>query len=552
MTDDTLNSTVVRHTSCDKCGSSDNVAVYADGHEHCFTPGCDHHTPPNNGEGGGTGINRQGGPGVGGTPRGFVRGDHRALPTRGLSLEACRKYGVHVGKLGNDIVIAMDYRDDTGNLIAQKCRTVDKRFTFLGNGRDVGLFGQHLWGSKGRFVVVTEGELDAVSLAQVLDLRWPVVSLPNGAQSAKKAIAKAMEWLLGYEEIVLAFDADEPGRLATAEAAAMFPPGRVKVAEMPAGCKDANEALVKGKTQELITAVRFQARVWRPDGIVRVADIRDRLLADPAKGAPYPWAPVTEATFGRLPGQVIGFGGGTGIGKSDLFATMIDHDVRVLGIPTGVLSLEQAVADTARRIAGKAIGKPLHVPDGSWTPEERDAAVDALTKCPLFLYDSWGAMDWDTIQARIRYMAQVEGCRHIYLDHLTALAAAEDDERKALEAIMAEAASLAQNTGIVLHFVSHLTTPDNGPSHEEGGRVTIRQFKGSRAIGFWSHILWGLERNQQDDDEAERSVTTLRCLKDRHTGRATGKTFKLRYDLATGTLRDITGEFESEADDAGF
>ena len=30
----------VIHAPCPKCGSNNNVAIYEDGHEYCFTPGC--------------------------------------------------------------------------------------------------------------------------------------------------------------------------------------------------------------------------------------------------------------------------------------------------------------------------------------------------------------------------------------------------------------------------------------------------------------------------------------------------------------------------------
>lgn len=48
--------------------------------------------------------------------------------------------------------------------------------------------------------------------------------------------------------------------------------------------------------------------------------------------------------------------------------------------------------------------------------------------------------------------------------------------------------------------------------------------------------MFGLERNQQADDEYERQVTTFRILKDRYTGRATGNTLRLAYDQETGRL----------------
>jgi twinkle protein len=53
--------------------------------------------------------------------------------------------------------------------------------------------------------------------------------------------------------------------------------------------------------------------------------------------------------------------------------------------------------------------------------------------------------------------------------------------------------------------------------------------------------MFGLERNQQAEDERERQTTTLRVLKDRYTGQATGELIYLGYDKNTGLL------FETEA-----
>ena len=75
-------------------------------------------------------------------------------------------------------------------------------------------------------VVITEGELDAASVYQVLRT-WPVVSLPSGAAGAKKSIKKNLEWLQGYTKVVLLFDDDEAGRSAAKEAASVLSPGKV-------------------------------------------------------------------------------------------------------------------------------------------------------------------------------------------------------------------------------------------------------------------------------------------------------------------------------------
>jgi twinkle protein len=63
----------------------------------------------------------------------------------------------------------------------------------------------------------------------------------------------------------------------------------------------------------------------------------------------------------------------------------------------------------------------------------------------------------------------------------------------------------------------------------------IRHFKGSRAIGFWSHLMIGLERDQQTDN-AGAALTTVRVLKDRFTGQATGHTYYMGYNADTGRM----------------
>ena len=156
------------------------------------------------------------------------------------------------------------------------------------------------------------------------------------------------------------------------------------------------------------------------------------------------------------------------------------------------------------------------------------------------MYDSFGVCEWDTVKANIEYMHHADGIEIFYIDHLTALATGQGtDERVELERITAAIAMLAKRLNVIITMVSHLATPDGKP-HEEGGRVSIRHFKGSRAIGFWCHFMFGLERNQQAEDEAERGTTTFRILKDRYTGQSTGLTIPLNYNHETGALYEAS------------
>lgn len=461
-----------------------------------------------------------------------------ALPKRGISEETCQKFRYMKGKDkdGSPVQIAPYF--DGLEMVAQKLRYPNKEFKFIGQPKRASLFGQQLWRDGGKMVVVTEGEIDAMTVSQLQGNKWPVVSVQNGAQSAKKALAQQLEWLIRFDSVILMFDMDEPGRKAVEECAPLFPPGKCKVASLP--LKDANEMLLAGRGAEVIDAI-WGAKEYRPDGLVSFKDIKERIKKPIELGLPWFLESLTEATYGRRYSELYGLGAGTGVGKTDFLTQQIAYDITVLKQRVGLLFLETPVEELGKRVAGKVAGKTFHIPNGSWTQEELDTQVDALEEGGT-MYDSFGQTDWDVIKDHIRYMALSQGIRIFYVDHLTAMADTQD-ERGSLEQLMKELAGLAKELDVIVHYVSHLATPEGKP-HEEGGRVSIRHFKGARAIGFWTHFMFGLERNQQDDNEDLRQVTTLRCLKDRYTGRATGQTFYLRYDPFTGLLREIPNPFD--------
>jgi twinkle protein len=476
----------------------------------------------------------------------ILDGEVKALSKRKLSEETCRKFGYTVGtsSKGNTVQLAPYF--DGQQMVAQKMRDADKNFVTLGDFKNAGLFGQQLWRDGGKKVVVTEGEIDCMTVSQLQGNKWPVVSVPNGAQGAKKSLQKHLEWLEQFEEIVLLFDMDEPGQAAVAECAPLFTPGKCKVASLPNGFKDPNEMLLAGRGSEVIDAI-WGAKTYRPDGLVRIGDLREKLRTPVVMGLPWFLPELTELTYGRRYGEIYGLGAGTGVGKTDLLTQQIDYDINVLKQRVGTIFLEQQPDETVRRVAGKMCGKRFHVPNAGWTQGELDEAADRLeAEDLLLLYDSFGETEWDVVKAKVRYMAVSDGIRIIYIDHLTAMADTAD-EKGSLEQIMKEMAGLAKELNIIIIFVSHLTTPEKGKSHEEGGRVTIRHFKGSRAIGFWAHYLFGLERDQQAEEERLQQITTFRVLKDRYTGQATGKVLYLGYTAETGKLFPIDGNpFQDE------
>lgn len=521
-------SELIRHESCPHCGSSDANAYYTDGHHYCFS--CNTYTPSGEEE---EKLIEQGSE--------FLDGTYQAIPSRKLTEETCKFWGYRVAKhLGTTVQVA-SFKDFSGRIVGQKIRTPDKEFKWIGKSKDCGLYGEWLWRDQGgKVLVITEGEIDAMSLSQAQQHRFPTVSLKNGAAGAKRDIAQSLNWVEKFDKVVLMFDSDEAGQKAAMEVAEMLSVGKARIAKLPR--KDANEMLVAGEIRELIDAV-FSAKEFRPDGLVNIEDLIEEVNKPVEKGLPWFLDSLTEMTFGRRECEVYAFGAGTGIGKTDFMTQQIAYDVEKLGHKVGVFFLEQQPTESAKRIAGKVSLKRFHVPDGSWSPDELVEAITQLSGKVTF-YNSFGQTDWEVIKNKIRYMAHAEDIKLFYVDHLTAMADTSD-EKGSLEQIMKEMAGLANELKIIIHFVSHLSTPDGKP-HEEGGHVSIRHFKGSRSIGFWSYFMFGLERNQQDDDPIKRQTTRLRVLKDRYTGQATGNCIYLGYNHETTQLYETTNPEEEE------
>lgn len=468
-------------------------------------------------------------------------GSFKAIPDRGISQQTCETYGV----TSTEHFHYYPYTDKDGNTVGQKVRYIDeKSFHFEGDSKKATLFGQSLFLKGGKYITIVEGELDALAAYQMTGSQWPVVSIKNGASAAVKDCQAQFEYLDSFETIVICFDADDPGKKAAAAVAELFG-SKAKIVKHVKGFKDACDYLVAGAGKDYVNAW-WKAEEYRPEGIVTVSDIKDRLLVPPEPGVPWCFDTLTRLTYGRRKGEIYAFGAGVGVGKTDVFTQQIAYDISVLKEKVGVIYLEQPVVETAQRVAGKLDKKLYHVPDADWSRDEYIASIDRLDSCQqLYMMEHFGAMSWAAVKNIIKYFSKVYEIKHIYLDHLTALSANEQDERRALDGIMADMASLAQSDGLIIHFVSHLTTPEGKP-HEEGGRVMEKHFTGSRAIARWSHYMFGLERDKQHEDPVKRQTTTFRVLKDRFTGRATAEKFGLYYDKQTGILSECSLESELE------
>jgi twinkle protein len=538
-TDRDEESVFLKHIPCETCGSSDANSLFSDGHQYCFA------CPPEVAYKAADGVDRSGGY----TPKerasgtlsmGEAGGYFSALPKRFLQEPICRMYGYWLGKAWSPhaerevpVQIA-NYYDSQGNLTSQKCREASKDFFTKGKHDKDALFGRHLWNG-GKKIVVTEGEIDCLTVAQLQGGKYPVVSIGHGSKAAAKTCASNYEYFDQFQEIILMFDMDEPGRIASQEAAEVLPPGKVKIAVLP--FKDPNECVAQGQGKAVMDAM-WNAAPFVPDGVVSALSLKDRIKEKKVVTSLPLVAPfeLKRMTKDVREGEVILITSGSGSGKSTFVRQNVYNFFHVEGIPSGVAMLEEAVEETVQDIVGLHMGSRVRQNPDETTEEMFDAAFDEIfASNKLHLYDAFAESAEDRLLAKLGYMVEVEGCRVIVLDHISIVVSAmdgENDERKMIDRLMTKLKSFAKTKNVAVFVICHLKNPDKGKPHEEGRPVMATDLRGSGGLRQLSDTIIAVERNQQG---ANPNLILFRLLKCRFTGE-TGVAGFMEYDKRTGRL----------------
>lgn len=534
----------LRHTSCDKCGSSDANAVYDDGTTWCFS--CETYGSEDNMEAAESPIKNV-------YTTNLSSGQVTALHDRKISTDTCKSYGVTT--LNNNGTIfkhIYPYHDESGNKIANKIRTVqNKSFLSEGNMSGAVLFGRKHFSAKGKYITITEGELDAMAAYQMFGSKWPCVSVKSSS-SALADCKKSFDYLNSFENIIICFDNDPQGQKASEKVAGLFEPHKCKIVKLTQ-FKDASDYLRTGH-QETFVRTWWSAEPYTPAGILNLDSLGDSLYdEDFCETVPYPWTGLNKKIYGMRTGELLTFTSGSGMGKSSIIRELMHHIMKSSTDNIGVLALEESIRNTALNIMSVEANQRLYI------KEVRDTfSIDQLQKWQtdtvgtgrFFAFDHFGSISNDEILNRVRFMAKALDCKWIILDHLSILVSGQEDgdERRSIDILMTKLRSLVEETGVGLLLVSHLRRASGDKGHEDGREVSLAHLRGSQSIAHLSDGVIALERNQQEEDETLANTTVVRILKNRYTGE-TGIATYLYYDKETGRMSEISNPFEVNDDD---
>lgn len=562
---------LLRKISCDNCGSSDANAQYDDGSSYCFS--CDTYKgDPNSRK-----EFMKPKPKVKSSaftetvklekdrkvkePLSKERSEEIKSSTefdpngyRGIKLETNRFYGTRYEYDSEQNIEKVYYPVTRDNeLSGYKVREHPKTFFAEGaTGNDCDLFGAFRFRAGGKYVLITEGEHDAMAAFQMLkeynesknsEFVTAVVSITVGAGNPTKQLQANYDFLNSFDNVIVGFDSDEPGQSAMEKVVSFLPKGKVRLAKWR--LKDANKYLEDGKERMFIQDF-YAAKPYVPAGVVASTELYDKILQQAViEKVPFPPFLSKLAAMlgdGLMLGHIYNIAAMTSIGKTAIVNELIYYWIFNSPHLVGVVSMELnsgqygetmlsrhlqtklarlSPSDKAEQLANRGIiqkGKELFErEDGSprfYLVDDRDGTVEQ-------------------IQEVIEQMVIGSGVKIVVIDPLQDLIEGMSNEEQAL--FMKWCKSMIKSHGISFVLINHMRKKSEGTSSME---VDESDIMGSSTIMKSASVNILLARDKNHEDEVERNTTYVMLPKNRVIG-DTGPAGKIYYDKYTHVMHDF-------------
>lgn len=468
----------------------------------------------------------------------------RGWKERGITRFTSEKYGVHTELDEENNVVSRYYPvTSNGKVVGYKKRTLPKTFIGIGNTKASNeLFGQSVFESGQKYLVVTTGEEDAMAFAEVLrntsggvEYWTPCVSITAGDGSIIKQFKANYEYLASFSKVVLAFDNDEPGQRYLEEAARILPPGKAFIAKFPRDMKDACDMLKVGKAAEL-KQVFWKAEPFSRVDVLHLSQMWDDFENEDSNvKIPFPeaWSGLNQMMNGGMEkGEITVIGALTSIGKSALVSNIVYNLIENTKFKVGTMYLEGTKREVVRDLLSLDAGINLRVKSRDSLDIEalKTRFFDGLVRRNQFVYvDHQGSISTSEIFDKLNYLAKAEGCDVIVIDPIQC--GVNSSDNGAIIEFMDTLLKFAKETDTCVIAVSHMKKPSEDNPHA----VSEYQLMGSSSINQIAFNTILLSRDKMNECPIKKSATKLQLVKCRRTGN-TGEAGWLRYDHETTHL----------------
>lgn len=483
----------------------------------------------------------------------------KTLEARGISADITRKYEITT-QTEHENILAMPFRDENGDVPFIKYRKadynpkIDKNKEWCQAGGKPILFGMYQCNLSNKTLVLTEGQIDSLSVAEVGIEN--AVSVPTGARGFTW-IPHCWEWLQNFNTLVV-FGDFENGKMTLLDEMKKRFPGVVKAVRQQdyKGCKDANELLQKYGKEAVKQAVNNAERV-AIDRVKEIADIEAVDLFSLPKISTGITGIDKVLSGGIYLGQTVILTGKRGDGKSTLgsqiLANALDNGKSVFAY-SGELPdyffkrwLDFQIAGQQNVIdrAGEAGSVNYFIPDS------KVHKISEWYRGRAYLFDNQSTEDneLEYLLSTIEKAIQQYGIQLVLLDNLmTALDIGLDiDLYRAQSKFVDKLVKISKNYNVAVILVVH-------PRKNSLGADDNDVVSGSSDITNKVDVVMTYKRDKTLPDN-ERLLT---ISKNRLTGKLAigAKAIKLYFDEASKRISDNRDNFRNpygwEADLNGF
>ena len=494
-----------------------------------------------------------------------IRGQNQ----RGITDDTYKAYGVRFKcdeETGEVAEVFYPYTENYKAAGFKVRKTPVKDFYSVGKiGKNSELFGQWKWkDARGKYVVITAGELDALSTFQMLENYrkgrgsdfdpTPVVSSAIGESGSYKQIQLQYAWLNQFDKIVVCYDNDVAGKEAVKKLFSVLPKNKMFVMQL--SLKDANEYLNNNKEKQFINLF-FNAEAYVPAGVVAAGQIYSEIV-ERSKVDKLPFPPMLKKLNSMLGGginygYIVNVLAGSGCGKSTWVNQCTAYWMKELDKKVLVVSLEAGADEFGENLLSFYMGKKIAMIEDrdekiEFVGSEKAAnAARELFLFPdgqprLYLLDDRG--DFNGLQDKIEECVTMHDIKIVLIDVISDVFAGMSIEQ--IDNWMKWEKNFVKATGAILLQVAHTRkAPSGAKDTGAGGKIDESMLIGSGTQYRSAGINIALERNKTHEDTLERNTTYVHLLKSRATG-ITGAAGELYYENETATLHDKSDWLEAQ------
>lgn len=360
------------------------------------------------------------------------------------------------------------------------------------------LFGWQAIPADAREVVISEGEIDAMTIA---GWGFPCLSLPSGVANMEW-IEQDYEALERFERIYLSTDMDQPGHKAAELISNRLGRERCFRITLP-DFKDANEAHCSGRFlgpdfEDRVVA----AKTLDPAELKNLGEMGDEIWETmyPSDRKHAGTEPPFNIDWRCRHGELSIWTGWSGHGKSHLINQFLVHDAHQ-GERICIASFEMPAGETGARLAQMILG---------FTPRSDERAklapAESMLGGKFWVVNHVGVMHWSKLMPILQYAARRYGCTRFAIDSLLRCGVAEDDYNGQKE-FVSELVAFAAEYGHV-HLVCHSRKGDD--ESKAPGKLDVR---GAAAITDLTQNGFTVWRNKKKEQAIEEAKMTGRLGK---------------------------------------